>query len=81
MKTNILNVMNENGLEEQIEVVKYFTLKENNKDYIIYKVAKTKNLLYSAEIVETADEIVLSEIKDDSVKKELIEIMDGMKNG
>ena len=33
----ILEVYNQDEKLEKIEVLKYFSLKQNNKDYIIYK--------------------------------------------
>ena len=37
MDNNIIEVLNEKNEKEKIEVLKYFTLKINQKDYIIYK--------------------------------------------
>ena len=59
----ILEVYNQDEKLEKIEVLKYFSLKQNNKDYIIYKPLTTNSnsdvLIFSAEINENEDSIFL----------------------
>lgn len=82
MKDNIMQIIDFNGVEKSIEVLKYFELKKNGKDYIIYKDEGNKNyLVYAAEVVESDDEVILKEISDEDIKKTIEDIMENIKNG
>lgn len=82
MTDNYLNVIDFDGSNKTIEVLKYFELKKNGKDYIIYKDRNdVKNyLVYAAEVVENDDEIILKEVNDDEIKRSLEDIMEKFKN-
>ena len=51
----IIKVIDETGIEKEVEVVAYFTLKTNGKDYLIYtenKVDASGNVeVYTSEVV------------------------------
>lgn len=82
MTDNYLNVIDLDGSNKTIEVLKYFELKKNGKDYIIYKDRNdVKNyLVYAAEVVENDDEIILKEVNDDEIKRSLEDIIERFKN-
>ena len=69
----ILEVYNQDEKVEKIEVLKYFSLKQNNKDYIIYKPLTTNSnsdeLIFSAEINENGDSIFLLPIENKEIEK------------
>ncbi|HPF82777.1 MAG TPA: DUF1292 domain-containing protein [Bacilli bacterium] len=76
----ILNVIDENGVEKQVEVVAYFTLKTNGKDYLIYTENKTDasgNVeVYTSEVVSNEGEVVtLTGVDDDAVWVEIKKVM------
>ena len=33
---NMMTIIDENGIEKQVEILSYFTLKSNNKNYVTY---------------------------------------------
>lgn len=81
----ILEVYNQEGKLEKIEVIKYFSLKRNNKDYIIYKpLEKSSNkdtLIFSAEIEESDDNISLLPIENKEIKELIQEIAENIFKG
>lgn len=84
MNENIIEVLNNNGTPEHIEILKYFSLKSNGKDYILYKkdLKNTKEyIIYSAEIKELSDNIILNSIEDKEVLDEIKNIVEEIKNG
>ena len=84
MDNNIIEVLNEKNEKEKIEVLKYFTLKINQKDYIIYKSlndSKNDTLIFSAEIEETENEIYLKQIKENEILEKIKNIMEELYNG
>lgn len=76
----IIEVINEKNEKEKIQVLKYFTLKSNQKDYIIYKSFNLKNtmdvLIFSAEIEEGKDYMYLKSIEDKEILEKLKTIME-----
>lgn len=84
-KEKMISVFNEEGKLEQIEIIKYFTLKFNQKDYIIYKspAFNTKNdsLIFSAEIEEKDDKIHLKSIENKEIELKIKKIMEEIFNG
>ena len=74
--------LNSNGVEEEAELLMYLTLKEFNKDYIIF----TKNeedadglvTLYSSELVSNADDSIT--LKDIDTPEEWTAIKQAMKS-
>ena len=76
----ILNIVDENGVAKQVEVVAYFTLKTNGKDYLIYTENKTDasgNVEVSvSEVVEEADgTVVFNGVDDEAVWVEVKKVM------
>lgn len=76
----IINIIDENGVAKQVEVVAYFTLKMNSKDYLIYTENKTDasgNVEVSvSEVTEQEDgTIVLNGVEDDAVWVEIKKVM------
>lgn len=81
----ILEVYNQDEKVEKIEVLKYFSLKQNNKNYIIYKplVAnlKSDSLIFSAEINEKEDIIFLMPIEDKKIESLMKDIAEKLFKG
>jgi len=72
-KTTILEVYHPNNQIEKIEVLKYFTLKQDNHDYILYKPVTINmdkpTFIFSARLKETKDMISLMPIEDTYIKE------------
>lgn len=84
MEDNIIEIINSKGQKEKIEILKYFKLNLNQKDYIIYKSAGLSSKeysLYAAEIYEDNNDIILTPIIEKAILNEIEKIMRGMKNG
>ncbi len=75
----ILNITDENGKEKEIEVLHYFTLESNNKDYMVYteneEDDKGNILIYTSEIVEKDDEVELKAITDSKILEEVTKVL------
>lgn len=77
----ILKVTDENGVEKEIEVINYFTLNSNGKDYLIYIDANSTEdengniITYTSEVVDNGDSIELKDITDENVLNEIKEII------
>lgn len=77
----ILRITDENGVEKDVEVVSYFTLNSNGKDYMIYTDAQPKEdengnvLTYTSEVIENEDSVELKAITDENVLNEIKEII------
>ena len=76
----MIKIVDELGAEKEVEVVSYFSLKSNGKDYLIYtenKVDASGNVeVYTSEVVNNADgSIELKGIDDDSVWSEIKKVM------
>ena len=76
----MIKIIDELGAEKEVEVVSYFSLKSNGKDYLIYtenKVDASGNVeVYTSEVVNAADgSIELKGIDDDSVWSEIKKVM------
>lgn len=85
-ENSILEVYNQDNKVEKIEILKYFSLNKNNKDYIIYKPAKIKTplsdeLIFSAEIVEKEDSIFLLPIEDKEIENVIKDIAEKILKG
>jgi uncharacterized protein YrzB (UPF0473 family) len=78
-KRETLRITDENGVEKDIEVLSYFTLDSNGKDYLIYtqdqEDANGNVLAYTAEVIEHDDAFELKGIDDQTVLEEIREIM------
>ena len=75
----ILKITDENGVEKQVEVLNYFTLKSNNKDYITYtenkEDAKGNIIVYTSEVIDKGDSIELVGIEDANIVKEIKDVL------
>ena len=76
---DILRITDENGVEKDVEVINFFTLKSNGKKYMTYTENEEDNkgnvIVYTAEVVETDDEVELVGITDPNVLAEVKEVM------
>lgn len=75
-----IKVIDETGTAKEVEVVAYFTLKTNNKDYLIYTENKTDasgNVEVNTSEVHTKDDgsIELLGVDDDAVWVEIKKVM------
>lgn len=76
----MIKIIDEQGTEKEVEVVAYFTLKSNNKDYLIYtenKVDASGNVeVYTSEVLAQTDGTLdLKGVDDDSVWVEIKKVM------
>lgn len=76
----IVKIIDETGIEKEVEVVSYFTLKTNGKDYLIYTENKTDasgNVeVYTSEVVSNEDgTMTLAGVDDDAVWVEIKKVM------
>lgn len=76
----IINIIDETGVSKQVEVVAYFTLKLNGKEYLIYTENKTDpsgNVeVYTSEVVANADgNVTLASVADEAVWVEIKKVM------
>lgn len=75
-----IKIFDENGVEKEVEVIAYFTLTMNNKDYLIYTENKEDangNVeVYTSEVVHKDDNTTeLLGIDDDNVWTEIKKVM------
>lgn len=75
-----IKIFDENGVEKEVEVIAYFTLAANNKDYLIYTENKTDangNVeVYTSEVVHKDDNTTeLLGVDDDNVWAEIKKVM------
>ena len=79
-----LNVIDENGVEKEVEVLSYFTLKSNGKDYLIYTENQEDTngnvYTYTSEVIENNESVVLKGIEDQSVLDEIKSIISEIVN-
>lgn len=76
----MIKIIDETGIEKEVEVVAYFTLKTNDKDYLIYTENKTDasgNIeVYTSEVVSNEDgTVTLTGVDDDAVWVEIKKVM------
>ena len=74
-----LKIIDENGIEKEVEVLSYFKLKSNGKDYLIYtenQADENGNVLtYTSEVVENGETVELKGIEDPEIVNEIKEII------
>lgn len=80
MEKEMIKIIDETGIEKEVEVVLYFTLKTNGKDYLIYTENKTDAAgnveVYTSEVIKNEDgSISLTSIDDDAVWTEIKKVM------
>lgn len=80
---NILKVIGDDGKTKEIEIMLYFTLETNNKDYVIYKELENdnKDMLYSSEVVKANGDTLLKEITEQKIIEEIKSIISEVENG
>lgn len=82
---DMIKIVDEKGEEKEVEVLHYFTLKSNGLDYIVYtdnvEDEQGNVLIYTSEVVELDDKIELKGIEEDSVLKEITELLTEMIQG
>ncbi len=70
-----LKIIDENGIEKEVEVLSYFKLKSNGKDYLIYTENQTDEngnvLTYTSEVVEDGETVELKGIDDPEIINEI----------
>lgn len=76
----IIKIVDETGVEKEVEVVAFFTLKMNNKKYLIYTENKTDAAgnveVSTSEVIDNGDDTVtLAGIDDDAVWVEIKKVM------
>lgn len=76
----MINVIDETGVAKQVEVVAYFTLKLNGKDYLIYTENRTDpsgNVeVYTSEVVTNSDSsVTLASVVDEAIWVEIKKVM------
>ena len=79
MEKETLKIIDENGMEKEVEVINYFTLNSNGKDYITYtenqEDAKGNVIVYTSEVVDKGDSVELVAIEDANIVKEIKEVL------
>ncbi len=74
-----LKVIDENGIEKEVEVLSYFKLKSNGKDYLIYTENQLDDngnvLTYTSEVIEDGDSIELRGIEEPEVVQEIKDLI------
>ncbi len=74
-----LKIIDESGKEKEVEVLHYFKLNSNNKDYLVYtdntEDGEGNVLVYTSEVIENDDKIELAGITDEAILKEITEIL------
>ncbi len=75
----MLKIIDENGIEKEVEVINFFTLKSNNKDYITYtenkEDAKGNIIVYTSEVIDNGDSVELKGIEDANIVKEIKDVL------
>lgn len=74
-----LKVIDENGIEKEVEVLSYFKLKSNGKDYLIYTENQLDDngnvLTYTSEVIEDGDSVELRGIEEPEVVQEIKDLI------
>lgn len=74
-----LKIVDENGIEKEVEVLSYFKLKSNGKDYLIYTENQTDNngnvLTYTSEVIDNGETVELKGIEEPEIINEIKEII------
>ena len=75
MDKEIIKITDVDGVEKEVEVINYFTLNSNGKDYITYtenkEDAKGNIIVYTSEVIDKGEYIELGAIEDENVVKEI----------
>ncbi len=75
----MLKIIDEKGVEKEVEILHYFTLESNGKDYMVYTENEEDDsgdiIVYTSEVIEHEDEIELKGIEDQDVLQEVTKIL------
>lgn len=78
-ESEFITITDENGREMEVEVIHYFTLESNNKDYVVYTNNQEDEngnvLVFTSEVMEENDCVKLLGIEDAEVVKEITQIL------
>ena len=76
---DIIKIIDEDGVEKEVEVINYFTLNSNGKDYMIYteneEDSKGNMVVYTSEVINHGDSIELVGVDDEQIMNEIKQIM------
>lgn len=75
----MIKITDEHGVEKDMEILHYFTLESNGKDYLVYTEGKEDSagdvIVYTSEVLEQEDGIELIGIEDEKVLEEVTKIL------
>ncbi len=75
----MIKITDEHGVEKDMEILHYFTLESNGKDYLVYTEGKEDSagdvIVYTSEVLEQEDGIELVGIEDEKVLEEVTKIL------
>lgn len=75
----MIKITDEHGVEKDMEILHYFTLESNGKDYLVYTEGKEDSagdvIVYTSEVMEQEDGIELIGIEDEKVLEEVTKIL------
>lgn len=75
----MITIIDEDGESKEVEVIHYFTLDSNKKDYLVYtdnQVDEEGNvLIFTSEVIESEDKVELKGIEDQEVLKQITGIL------
>ncbi len=75
----IIKIYDEAGNEKEVEVIHYFTLESNDKDYLVYtegsEDASGNVIVYTSEVLEKEDGIELLGVEDPQVLEEITKVL------
>lgn len=76
---DMIKIIDEDGVEKEVEVLSFFTLKSNGKDYMTYtenkEDAKGNIIIYTSEVIDKGDSVELAGITDENILKEIKEVI------
>ncbi|MFI3307765.1 MAG: DUF1292 domain-containing protein [Mycoplasmatota bacterium] len=78
MKSNMIKVINSDGIEKEVEVLLLFTLKDNNKDYILFTEGEVDGNLQkisASEVVKSENGYTLEKIESDLIWSKVKDVM------
>ncbi|MFI3326771.1 MAG: hypothetical protein R3Y35_11460 [Clostridia bacterium] len=79
-KHETIRIVDENGVAKEIEVLHYFTLKSNGRDYIVYtdysKDEHGNILVCTSELIEQEDQIEFTGIESEDIILQITELLE-----
>lgn len=74
-----ITMEDEDGVLREFEILHYFTLESNGKDYLVYSREEEAHdgdiIVYTSEVVEKGDEVELVGIEDEKIMEEIEQIL------